>query len=332
MDPDKFTRFSQNPAIGSLASTSRWSVSGSLRPGDNAKAPLDVRHLVAKSVKRGCWSRDENCCFNLFDLNLNLPDATNFAFYLDAEKDGFVCLDIEPSCPKPFSQFLVFLAAKAGAQYVELSCSGKGFHVLIPASIFNQDTLKRFLAKASLRSLDGSFEFLIRHWVTFTANSVTFPGTKPAPSFLDSEFHHVDSIQTLVETLLNQTPASTSIETPRIDPDVDYDFSGAKGMIDEVVDQTSPFLSNLTDFDNDHSRWEFSIANSLWRALLPKIAAYNAIFAHLDTPTQSWLLYQAMLLVIPHRPKHDSLRDGLPLLWWNALRVVSLTPFNSISN
>lgn len=327
MNPNKFTRFSQNPAIATLALTSKWSVSGSLHPSDNAKAPLDARHLVAKSIKRGCWSRDENCCFNLFGINQNLPDTDNFAFYLDAEKDGFICLDIEPSCPKPLSQFLVFLAAKAGAQYAELSCSGIGFHVLIPTSTFSEDTLKRLLAKASLRSLDGSFEFLIRHWVTFTANSVVFPSTKPDSTLLDPQFHHADSLQALVEILLDQAPASASIKTPKIDPDADYDFPGAKGMIDEVVDQTSPFLSDLTDFDNDHSRWEFSIANSLWRALLPKIAAYNAIFAHLDTPTQSWLLYQTMLAVIPHRPKHDSLRDGLPLLWWNALRVVSLNPF-----
>src|SRR5207248_8940766 len=123
-----FPQFYDNPAIRALASARRWTVSGQIGEDiEERKAPIDLRELIDHGRVRGAWSIGPACLTDLDELTCALPAASNAAFFLQAQTDGLVVIDVEADCPPGIAADLL---RQPGILYAELSMSGRGFHLV----------------------------------------------------------------------------------------------------------------------------------------------------------------------------------------------------------
>ncbi len=138
----------------------RWAAT---MPG-NPKVPVAMDSWGTDRL-RGNRHRDETDCVDLPRLLDLVPDGTSYGFYLDSREAGIVVADIEPDCPEDLRERLL----DAPWAYGEISVSGKGLHLLFLAD----DLGGSFVEDAErLRSENNWFEFLQRHWVTFTGKAL----------------------------------------------------------------------------------------------------------------------------------------------------------------
>jgi hypothetical protein len=314
-DPDAlFPSFYTNTAVQLLAGHARWSVSGRLGddPEKDAKAPIDMRALMTSGRIRGAWEISDSCLVTLDELKTFLPNAANNAFYLQAQTDGLMVLDIEKTCPPEIAAPLLGMTE---ALYSELSMSGKGYHLLLPLpSNFWDYPLA--VSKKVLREEHGYYEILLDHWVTFTRNEV------PAERYVDPEgvLPVAPAWAELYASL-----AELAIETPS----VELDISAEKPEIpreEQILDLMTrqPPKRDLASFHGDYSRWEFSILGVLYNRLAAILVAVKDVVDHpYDEGDQAWLVYLAGQKIIPARDKHEEYRNGMPLLLNAAVSLVA---------
>jgi hypothetical protein len=328
-----FPNFYENPAIRAIASASRWTISGRL--GDETdpeskestrKAPIDVRHLLDgcniscrhTGPLRGAWSIDSTCLVTLDELTDAIPQAANTAFYLQAQTDGLMVLDIEPDCPPGTAAELLRLP---GTLYKELSMSRRGFHLVAPLPK-NFHDFPIAAGKRVLREKNGHYELLLDHWATFTRDPVPqriidHVAARPAPV-------QFTSYEDLYASLAEHARASASgsaldIDTSDEMPEIPY----AREIVGETLDQARDQLRSIDDFDNDHSRWEFSVLASLYSWMRTQLRSYSAVGIEYASSDIAWLLYAAAIEVIPTRPKHSQRRNGRPFLLDRAAALVA---------
>ncbi|MFE7118670.1 hypothetical protein ACFU99_24955 [Streptomyces sp. NPDC057654] len=329
-----FPQFYGNPAIRTLASACRWTISGQLgeeTPGDSAKppkhkVPIDVRHLLAgctSSCKhpgslRGAFALDETCLLTLDELTAAIPDAANAAFYLQAQADGLLVLDIEPSCPPAVAADLLRLQ---GTLYSELSMSSRGFHLIMPLPE-NFHDFPAAADKRVLREEHGWYELLLDHWSTFTR--------QPVPDHIVA---HVDTATTTpafpsIEDLYAQLAvnagessgaSASAVDTAEDMPDIPY----SQAIVEQTLASAHRQLRDPGDFNHDMSRWEFSVLASLYAWMRTQLRAYSALGVEYSSGDTAWLLYQAALAVIPARPKHSERRNGRAFLLDRAAALVA---------
>lgn len=314
-DPDElFPGFYTNTAVQLLAGHSRWSVSGRLGddPEKDAKAPIDMRALMTNGRIRGAWEISDRCLVTLDELKTFLPNAANNAFYLQAQTDGLLVLDIEKTCPPEIAAQLLGMTE---ALYSELSMSGRGYHLLLPLpSNFWDYPLA--VSKKVLREEHGYYEILLDHWVTFTRNDV------PAERYVDAE--GVLPVSPAWDELYASL-AELAVEAPT----VELDISAEKPEIpreEQILDLMTrqPPKRDLASFHGDYSRWEFSILGVLYNRLAAILVAVKDVVDHpYDEGDQAWLVYLAGQKIIPARDKHDEYRNGMPLLLNAAVSLVA---------
>lgn len=317
---DFFQSFYTNPAISALAGACRWTVSGVIgEMTDEAtvspKAPLDIRHWAATKGIRGAYTHDETCLMTLDELTEAMPNATNAAFYLNATSDGYVVIDCEPSCPPAISDQLLGLS---DIIYAEVSMSGRGYHLItpLPSSFLTQPQYARLPA---LRHPRGWFEILLHHWITFTRHPAPHrptPGLSltSTPLTIDDVYRDLTSMITVDNTTIVQ-PVDTESSVPQI--------IHADDIIRHACEDSRPRIRQLSDFDNDASRWEFSCLGVIYRAMEPWLIAFRTPDHPHTASDRAWLLYHAARQVIPWRPKHDSTRHGRPYLLDRAATLVA---------
>lgn len=328
-----FPDFYGNPAIRALASASRWTISGRL--GDDAdpeskestrKAPIDVRHLIEgcnincrhTGPLRGAWSTDSTCLVTLDELTAAIPQAANTAFYLQAQTDGLLVLDIEPDCPPAIAAELLRLP---GTLYQELSMSGRGFHLVAPLPK-NFHDFPTAASKRVLREANGHYEILLDHWATFTREPVPqqiidHVAGRPAPE-------HFRSYEELYASLaaharVTASGAATDIDTSDEMPEIPF----GREIVEQTLLQAKGQLRELADFDNDHSRWEFSVLASLYSWIRTQMRDYSAVGITYSSSDIAWLMYAAAAEVIPARPKHSQRRNGRPFLLDRAAALIA---------
>ncbi|PUB32502.1 hypothetical protein C8K30_1011028 [Promicromonospora sp. AC04] len=326
MTPDDphawFPQFYENPAIRALADARRWTISGQI--GDDLdkpptrKAPVDIRHLLSTGRVRGAWATDEACLVTLDELTRAVPDAANNAFYLQAQTDGLVVLDIEPSCPPEVAADLLRLP---GTLYSELSMSGKGFH-LLAALPRNFHDFPVAAAKRVLREEHRWYELLLDHWVTLTRRPipeeiVASAGARSRPT----AFASFEDLYAELATKARESAAGSAsdIETTVEMPEIPY----AQEIVQQTLATARHQLRAPEDFDHDLSRWEFSVLASLHAWMMTQIRAYNALSIEYSPSDIAWLLYRAALEIIPARPKHGQRRNGRPFLLDRAAALVA---------
>lgn len=326
-----FPDFYSNQAVQVIAGVCRWTISGNLGsdddPNGGRKAPVDVRHILEgcnsgcrhTGQLRGAFALDQTCLLTLDELTRHIPTAANAAYYLQAQTDGLMIIDIEPDCPPHIATDLLRLP---GILYSELSMSGRGFHLLVhvPENFYDFSVAS---SKRVLREEHGWYELLLDHWATFTRNPVPLSirqhvnKAQSQPAFASVDELYADLAGKAKDNTLSSSAAiSTDIDAPSIphaDQIVDYAVQNARGK-----------LRLPEDFDNDMSRWEFSVLGSLYAWMQHRLASLALNGRSYSSSDVTWLLYRAAIeLPIPHRPKHDEMRNGRPYLLDRAAALVA---------
>lgn len=340
-------QFYSNPTIAALGNNRRWTVSTQqdvrADPNDPTskvitpkKMPIDIQELRSSGRVMGARVADaEQTLMTLPELTHFLPNASNCAYYLDWTRDNVITLDIESTCPPDVRDRL--LTVTPYALYTEVSMSGRGYHLVLPmppAEIIDPAvSMKRVL-----RNLDGHYEILLDHWVTFTRTPID-------PGVINHAFNTAERITplTLWQELVTE---ATSLK------------SGAQlysvGIGDELGLSADPeqarYEQNIinrahnaalampssdktpADFNFDNSRYEFSvlsrIAHAVGRELYGDILEDYGSIDPANMPEGAALDQIARLTyvlgthVIEYRDKHDQTRNGLPYLAQRAVDVV----------
>ncbi|MFK0244554.1 hypothetical protein ACIQUM_07635 [Amycolatopsis azurea] len=314
-----FPLFYENPAIRTLSVARRWTVSGQIGEDlDERKAPIDLRELIDHGRVRGAWNVGPACLTDLDELTTALPAASNAAFYLQSQTDGLVVIDIEPGCPPEIANNLLRLR---GVLYSERSMSGAGYHLVTPAPT-NLHDFPAAATKRVLRHEQGWYEILLDHWVTFTrsalldqtgvlvGNSVRLPSVRTVEDlYAELAAHARESA--------NVSP--TAVLTDGAMPDIPQ----ATTIVEQTVLGARRRLRKPGDFDNDMSRWEFSVLGTLYHWMQVPLRTLGSLGIQHTPGERAWLLYRAALEVIPARPKHLQLRNQRPYLLDRAAALVA---------
>lgn len=303
IDPHSaFPEFYTNPIIGAIADVPRWTVS------DNAKVPINMRELISSGRVWGAHEISDQCLVRLDELTRFLPTAANNAFYLRAQTDGFVVLDIEKTCPPEVSQRLLSLPNL----WVEPSMSGKGYHLVMPLPSNFWD-YPIAVGKTVLKEVHGYYEILLDHWVTFTRTSL--PASALPPQNFEAgawEEVYADLAKDAVESPVSEFDITAERpEIPRLE------------QIIELMTRR-PLEKSPEDFHNDYSRYEFSALGILYNRLKTILIAVSEVEteAVYDEAAMSWLIYEAAVRMLPARDKHEEVRNGMPLLLNAAVSLV----------
>lgn len=318
-----FPNFYGNPVIEAMGQAARWTISGNLPDRDSGvskgKAPIDLRELLDRGRIRGCWSTEDGvCAVSLEELTTRIPNAANNAFYLRAQTDGLMVIDIEPKCPPEIAAALLRLP---GILYYEISMSGNGYHLVAPLP---QNFWQHPIAagKTVLKHAEGWYEILLEHWVTFTRRPITrMPGATPDPEVPGT----VEQLFEALAVKAVQTASSTSVHIEAAEaPDIAFR--------DEIVEAVTAegLPKSIDDFDHDASRWEFSSLAVLYKrvrsqtvvreSIPPELGGVSEPYSDSD---QAWLLYLSASMLIPYRPKHNETRNGRPFLLDRAASLVA---------
>ncbi|UJW28834.1 hypothetical protein L3Q67_26605 [Saccharothrix sp. AJ9571] len=314
-----FPQFYDNSAIRALASARRWTVSGQIgEDPDERKAPIDLRELIDHGRVRGAWSIGPACLTDLDELTCELPSASNAAFYLQAQTDGLVVIDIEPHCPPEATADLLRLP---GILYSELSMSGRGIHLVTPVPA-NLHDFPVAAAKRLLREEHGWYEILLDHWVTFTRFAV--PEHVVCQAAAAARPPRVASIEDLYADLAVKARESANVSAAAVSTEGSMpDIPHGTMIVEQTLLSARGRLRAPSDFNDDLSRWEFSALGTLYHWMQTPLRTFSTLGAQYSAGDRAWLLYRAALEVIPVRPKHGQLRNGRPYLLDRAAALVA---------
>lgn len=301
----EYEQFYANPVIRQLAHEPRWSVS------DKDKAPVNVVRLLKEDgVLRGAHAISPQCLLPLDELMALLPNAANNAFHLQSQVDGYAVLDIEKTCPPELLPALLGLPNI----WMEKSMSGKGYHLLLPlpANFWDYPIAA---GKTALQHPDKHYEILLEHWVTFTRKPVRRPADIPVAD--DDAWE-----------LLYASLASQAVPAPTADLNISEHCPEIPRMDVILRGMLAVPRKELSDF-KDHSKYHFSVLSRLQYGMKQRISQLQAAYPETvyTEDQQVWLLYIALTQIVPHRAKHEQLRNGMPLLFdrakWSFSRQVA---------
>lgn len=295
---EDFPGFLDNPVVRQLAQNPRWTLS------DSRKRPMDMWAMVRGEVV-GASEPSPGCLMRLDQLNAVMPQAANNAYFLSYRRDGYMVIDIEKTCPEHLRDELLALPCL----YSELSMSGKGYHLVMPAPDVVDDHPDALL-KTVLRHPRGWYEILLEHYVTFTR--------RPVPAHLSGTPGR--SWDEVYAELASQAVASERASLDMTDQAPDIPCR------DELVGLLSrqKYSRDLASFHGDNSAYEFGYAGFLWNKLELFLVADKFSRSHAWTDEhKAWIIYLAMVKVLEHRPKHDEVRSRMPLLLNTAANLVA---------
>lgn len=290
--------FYRHPIVADLGHDPRWTVS------DADKRPIDMRALIDENILQGAKFHDHNCLVTLEELVNTIPNARNHAYYLSWRLDEIMIIDIEKTCPPEIAAPLLGLEY----QYGELSMSGLGYHLVMPLPA-NIDEFPDARKKKVLKHPDGYYEILLEHYITFTREPISAQQQSSA-----SDLRAGQDQPTWEDVYAELAKNAVYVEVQDIDIDMDKPELPHEETIVELM-MRFPYRKNLDDFDEDNSRYEFSMMAFLYNSLEPILEAAMIRRAHEWTPSdKAWLIYQVARQWLAHRPKHDEYRNGMPLL------------------
>lgn len=341
--------FYTNPTIAYLGHKQKWTISTQndvrVDPNDEnskliyaKKMPVDAQELRRSGRVVGARIANmQETLVTLDDLAAFLPNAANCAFYLNWKFDQVIIVDIESTCPPETRDRLLTLLPYA--LYAEVSMSGRGYHIILPAP--PETLIDPYVQnKKVIKDPNGYFEILLEHWVTFTRT--------PIPQeIVDNAAHHPQPLDPY--TFWNECVAQAKqqhadsgytdldIDMSTVlsdDPKVAYYEQQIINRAHNICLKMPSSKKTLADFNNDTSRFEFSTlmraANAIGEVLyLDALDQWSESNSHNPPPTgvdleqTSRLTYLLGVHILPHREKHDGTRNGMPYLAQRALDAVS---------
>ena len=303
--------------IKDLKDVPHWTITHK-EPKDKAlhpqfdKAPLDLNILMREGRPSPARWKDGQRQWTIDEIenDFGLRLTPNLAFLLDTLRDNYVLLDIEPSCDETLKQKFV----NSDWVYGETSLSGKGIHLLfkIPK---NFEDYPVAMKKTVLRAKDGTYEMHLNHWVTFTGNQIE------KPKIIET---NIEEIFKDLATLAQETEVremhyeSESLLKPKDIP-----------MYDELFRLLTaiPIPFEPEKHDNDISGTECSIIGRIQNSVLEKLTESPSFATNYYTEEQAIaLIYYVAKHHIPHREKHDSLRNKMPWLLYTIIQQYAKKP------
>lgn len=343
LDPlSLYPAFYDNDIIAELGRDRKWSIS------DNTKMPVNVPALLETGLIRGASSYHlPTDAVTLDELTRGIPNASNCAYYFEAELSGLLLIDVEKTCPPDIAMRILGLADQ-NALYTETSMSGKGYHLItaLPQNFYDFPASTR---KAKIQEEHGYYEVLLTHWVTFTRKPID-------TSILDEATRRAADDTYTLETFyadLNESAKGIASADNNVDLDMGVlspdNYTDAQKRFDQRIrEQALPIVEStkrksLADFNNDTSRWEFSTMSLVLRRCAELIQTrLNSDRVDDTDPAYDTLIltpghlvrvaYPIIHQLIPHREKHDGERNGYPYLVYQtfeAARIVDIPGLNA---
>lgn len=291
--------FNTHPFIQSIAGKQRWTVS------DNTKRPLDMFMLIYRNKVVGAAYHDEASLESLPVVQQYIPNAPNYTFYMDALTDGFVMLDVEKTCPQDIKDQLL----KLPYIYGEVSASGKGYHLIFPIpDCFSEYPIAQ--KKIVMKEEHGYYEILLNHYAMFTRRMI-------APADPDTTESFDNLFRSMCKKQKEVVKGDADVNLTEPEPGPDYDK--IVGLLNRQTYRKTP-----DDFSGDISRFEYGFISTRYQ-LLKKLLAVNSIapgYTYSDNE-KAWILYNLAKDNLPHRAKHDEVRNNLPWLLYLAQDVIA---------
>lgn len=305
-----YQAFRANPAIARLAERDIWTVS------TKDKCPVDIYEFRTYHKLRGARYKNELSLADLDTVTSLFPEAVNRACYLDAASTGLMVLDIEPSCPEPVKERLL----RFPCLYAERSMSGHGYHLLMRTP---DKILRAYPAagnKLVMKHELGWYEFLLNHYVTFTGDQVPHDGHDT------QEF-----LAVFINLAKKMTQQQMAKDIAKIDMHtVDrYENDCLLNKLVEILSSSrNRFTKTAEDYGNDLSKYEFALVANRY-ACLQRLMRDPVVMGQLDPAAGGqprvlteneiiWTVYKAATNILPHRAKHDTFRNGMPFLMYDA--------------
>lgn len=290
-----FPEFYENPFIKHIAKNRRWTIS------DKDKRPIHMGDLLQRRRIVGTRPDDPTGMLTLPELTSLVPTAANASFHFDGFLEQALILDIESDCPEDLRDVLLTLVPQSF--YSEVSRSGKGYHLVMPMP-GNFSKFKDASRKSKVQHHHRYFEVLIHHWISFTRTPI--PDEILSQSEKAPTIEWDDLYQHLATTVKGHKQLQGSYLGVAELPSVEG-IPQAKEALAWIL--RYEYKKDLNDFGGDTSRWEFGVIHHLIRSIYRwgGVSSYQ-----LDQITS--VIYYAVLKSIPHRDKHDTLRNGNPFL------------------
>lgn len=336
--------FKQNPLIQHLADEPNWTMS------DIKKRPVNARVYLDTGMVYNARFDGENPLVTLHELDAddNLQ-AVNRAYRLKARENRVIAVDVEPEAPDFMKQEALYFPA----HYTELSTNG-GIHLLIkvPEDLINDENRYMFdelsVVKESVpkdpitnkQKRQAYYEVIFNdHFITFTKRMVT---QKPCVNYdqnPQAKQQLAVFLHSLVEMDRKRKEERLLAKKQRVKLEENAMDDEKRQLIEQFINM-KPFdrareqanEKSVSDFGNDHSRYEMSVANGLAFQVIRihKLAKDTISFQQMaDALTEQDLVYAIYLLLkeaVPYRDKHNEDRrdehgNVLPWLLYTAKRA-----------
>ena len=360
--PTDFTAFLKNPFVQSIAEKKRWTASTTNDTFDATgkirifpkKMPIDMVVLKNEGKLRGARYMDDRSLDTLPNVLQILGQPTNLAFYLRADLDKYVVIDIEKTCPDDIREKFL----RMPYVYGEISMSGKGLHLVFPLPPCFYD-YEVAMKKVSMNGPGKVFEVLLYHYCTFTGKMIApaCPNETGKEEWEDM-FRQLCSEQ--VETLTYETGIDQIAHITSCDEEtVDY----INERLDDILSNKNPFTKTPSDFRGkdglqakDTSAYEYyyllhikkmfdgimSVPLGMPRSPdeakriaeeYPEIPVIQRLYRYMSeeenpqfTPSErAWFIWKAGERFIPKRDKHTTRRNGMPWLLYLTKSMIART-------
>lgn len=302
-DPKKeFPAFYGSQFIKDCGKMKRWSIS------NDKKVPIDMEILETKERMVNLSIYAYPHLKTIDECIAICPVLSNHMFYLQAEVDGYVVLDIEPNCPEELRESFL----KMNFLYAETSMSGKGLHLVfkLPACFSEYPNAQ---TKPAMQEEHKYYEIHLRHNVTFTRNALDVePGTEP----FEPLFRQMCELQ--------KPPIENTCDVSEERPEMPKALSLFQRLL---FSNAANYPKSLKDHENNNSVYDFNMALHYVRKILvlkDQAAVIKKLKSDGEDFTEEqiiWLVYELLQEKLPHREKHDETRGGLPYLLHTAKRA-----------
>lgn len=313
--------FRQNALIDKLKTDTEWTVSS------NDKKPLDAKVLLASQEIK--WASLFEAPYPLvalteLDADPNL-DWVNRAYHLDARKNRVFMIDVEPEA----TDDTLINAINCPANYTEISKRG-GVHLMIeiPEDLITPEN-EYLLDTTVIKDEKLEIEYIFNnHYCTFTKNIVMnktntdFNNDPTAKAILKNM---LDTIVIIDKDAKLARDAANKIKTT-FDTN-DLNMTAINKLIS--IKSLKPFIEkqkqkSSADYNNNDSRYERAVAVACAHKVrstvkFAKESPYiNKIFKDFSDSDAIYATYELLKQCLPYREKHDTSRNGLPWLMYQA--------------